>query len=221
MNVSTNLLTGTDWQRLIAAAADTVEAHADELSQLDAVTGDGDHGVNVTTALGHARNQIAHNDGAPPGAVLSATANSFLDHMGGAAGALFGSFFAGLAARIGDADTVDVQMFADAVAIGAAIVAKRGKAEPGDKTMVDALIPAVVAARQAADRDSSIIEALQLTAQAARKGATATSAMTASAGRARYAGEKSIGVQDPGATTVALIFEAWAAACQDLRVDRQ
>lgn len=219
--VSTDHLTGTDWQRLIVAAADTIDAHADELSQLDAITGDGDHGVNVTTALGHARGQLAHIDRPRPGTVLSITADSFLDHMGGAAGALFGSFFAAAAASFGDADAVDVRQFADAVAIGAAVVEKRGKASAGDKTMMDALIPAVVASRRAADQGASVVEALQLTAQSARDGATATTGMQASVGRARYAGDKSIGVQDPGATTVALIFESWAAACEDIPADRQ
>ncbi|VAW04923.1 hypothetical protein MNBD_ACTINO02-2010 [hydrothermal vent metagenome] len=219
MNVSTELLTGADWCRFVVAAADAIDAHADELSHLDSLTGDGDHGANVATALGHARSQIAHHDEASPGTVLAITADSFLDHMGGAAGALFGSFFAAVAASLGDTDAVDVRQFADAIAIGTAVVTKRGKASAGDKTMIDALIPAVVASRRAADQGVSVDEMLQLTAQAARDGATATTRMRASVGRARYTGDKSVGVQDPGATSVALIFESWAEAARKPEAD--
>lgn len=216
MTAAVDCLTGADWKRLVTAAADTVQEHAVELSRLDSVAGDGDHGVNVATAFEHARRAVSRNTSPTPATVLSATAASFLEEMGGAAGALFGSFFRSAAISCGDSKTTSSAQFAAAVAAGTAIVAKRGKAQAGDKTMMDALLPATEASRAAAERGFSIRDTLQFAAAAARGGAEATSTMSAAQGRARYAGEKSVGTQDPGATTVALIFEAWSATSQDL-----
>ncbi|NOY56392.1 MAG: DAK2 domain-containing protein, partial [Actinobacteria bacterium] len=93
MKLATDRLTGTDWQRLVVAAADVIDDHVEELSRLDAAVGDGDHGINVATALRHARRAVARLEDPTPSNVLSVVAGSFFEEMGGAAGALFGSFF--------------------------------------------------------------------------------------------------------------------------------
>ena len=210
--VTGDCLDGADWQRLVSAAADVIDEHVDELSRLDAAGGDGDHGVNVSTAMQYARREVAALDDPTPADVFAVTSRAFLDEMGGAAGALFGSFFRAVTKSFTGHAAIDTARLADALAAGTEIVASRGKAQPGDKTMVDALAPAAAAGRAAAAGDAGIRDALGMIAAAARDGAGSTSTMTASAGRARYAEDRSLGVQDPGATTVALVFEAWASA---------
>ncbi|MDX2343523.1 MAG: dihydroxyacetone kinase subunit L, partial [Acidimicrobiia bacterium] len=150
-----------------------------------------------------------------PSEVLLLVARGFLDEMGGAAGALFGSFFRAAGRSFADAPGIATAALADAFEAGTEIVMRRGKAEPGDKTMVDALVAATAASRKAASDAIPVGDALDAIAAAARQGAELTKDMTASRGRARYAEEKAIGVQDAGATTVALLCEAWAAACKE------
>lgn len=206
-------LDGEAWNRLMLTAADALEGQADMLSQLDAAGGDGDHGVNVATAMQQTRRDLGVLTDPTPGDVLLVTARAFLDEMGGAAGALFGSFFRAVGRSFGDDDLIGTSDLAGAIEAGTEVVKKRGKAEPGDKTMVDALAPAAAAARSAAD--GSMTDALSRMAEAAREGAAATSEMMPAVGRARFSEERTVGIQDPGATTVALMFEAWAAAMEE------
>jgi len=210
MSTTRDALGGPDWQRLIASAASTIQDHADELSRLDAVAGDGDHGINVASALEHASAAVMTLDSPMPADVVLTTANSFLDEMGGAAGALFGSFFLSMSRSFDGHLTIGTSQLADGLVAGTAMVEKRGKAKVGDKTMVDALVPASDAARAADVSGSTIATAFAEMADAAREGAMSTESMTATLGRARYAGPASVGTPDPGATTVALIFESWA-----------
>lgn len=215
MRTSPDRLTGADFQRMVMVAADSIDLHVDELSSLDGAVGDGDHGVNVATAMAFARRELTGRDDLLPSEVLSVVAGGFLDEMGGAAGALFGSFFRAAARSLGEATDIATAAFADALEAGTAVVMRRGKAEPGDKTMVDALVGAAEASRRAAEESIPVGDAMGSIAAAARRGAESTKQMTAARGRARYAEEKSIGVQDAGATTVALLCEAWAAASKE------
>lgn len=211
MNSTTTQLDGQAWKRLVLASANVVEENADELSRLDAAVGDGDHGVNVATAMRHARSELTDAENLLPGDVLKVLARGFLDEMGGAAGALFGSLFKAMGRSFGDAPETDTAQLAGALALGTDTVIRRGRSEPGDKTMVDALVPAVEAANGAAADEVPIPGALAAMSSAARLGAEETTQMSASRGRAKYAGDQAIGIQDAGATTVAIIFEAWAA----------
>ncbi|MCP3976724.1 MAG: DAK2 domain-containing protein, partial [bacterium] len=111
-----------------------------------------------------------------------------------------------------DAEQIDAQQLADALAGGVETVMRRGQTSPGDKTMVDALVPAAAAANEAAEAELGIGEALAAIAAAARSGAESTTSMPASRGRAKYAGDKAVGVADAGATTVAIVLEAWSAS---------
>ncbi len=205
-------LDGGDWRTMVIAAADAVEQQVDELSRLDAAVGDGDHGVNVVTALRYARNELADSGDLLPGDVMKVLARGFLDEMGGAAGALFGSLFRVMGRSFGDTEATDTGQLAEALAGGVETVMRRGQTSPGDKTMVDALVPAAAAATDSAQEGVALVDALAAVGTAARNGAEATTAMPASRGRAKYAGDKAVGVPDAGATTVAIIFETWAAS---------
>ena len=215
MNSAVEHLDGKDWAAMVVAAADAVELQVDELSRLDAVVGDGDHGVNVVTALRFARSELTAEEDLLPGDVMKVLARGFLDEMGGAAGALFGSLFRVIGRSFGDAETTDTGQFADALSGGVETVMRRGQTSPGDKTMVDALAPAAATATQFSEAGKAIGDTLVAVGAAARGGAEASTLMPASRGRAKYAGDKAVGVPDAGATTVAIIFETWAATIEE------
>lgn len=212
MSATASYLDGQDWKRLVLAAADAVEEQTDELSRLDAAVGDGDHGVNVATAMRYARNTLSASEDLLPGDVLKITAQGFLDEMGGAAGALFGSLFRTMGRSFGDAAETNTALIVASLGNGSETVMRRGQTRPGDKTMVDALAAATAAAADIDTDNASVSYAMAVMAEGARRGAESTTLMTASRGRAKYAGDKAVGVPDAGASTVAIILEAWAAA---------
>jgi dihydroxyacetone kinase-like protein len=205
-------LNSGDLLRMVAASAEEIASNAADLSRLDAVAGDGDHGVNMTAAMARAQSLAEALPTPNPSEVLGAVAAACLDGPGGASGALFGSFFEGVAGAIGQGSEVDSATLAEALAAGLREVRRVGKAAVGDKTMIDALAPAVDAAMTAARAGHSPGRVLSEAAAAGRDGAEGTSRLFARTGRARYAVERTIGTQDPGATAAALILEAWARA---------
>ncbi len=201
---------------MIAAARRRVSDHQDELSRLDAVAGDGDHGVNMATALSEATDRIEGLSDPTPAEVFRTAGRAFHDAVGGAAGALFGSFFGAIGGQLNR--SANPAAPADLVAgmeKGLARLMRIGRVEPGQKTMVDALSPAVNEARSATTEGASLARVLGAAARAARQGATSTASMEPRAGRARYAAKQSIGTEDPGACTVALIFKAWAETTEN------
>lgn len=195
--------------RLINSAAARVADEAEELSRLDAIAGDGDHGVNMATAFGEAAQRLEKTSPSSVPEVFRTTGTAFTEVVGGASGALFGSFFKAVAANL-EMDHPSPGDIADALQRGAERMTKLGRAEPGQKTMIDALVPAVDAARAAARGGADLAATLAAAAESARIGAAATATMTPAAGRARYAPEQSLGSPDPGATTIAVVFAAWA-----------
>lgn len=193
----------------IATAAAWIEANATQLSELDAAIGDGDHGANMTRGM-HA---VAAKIGAEfpdLGALFKTVGMTLLSTVGGASGPLYGGFFLAVAKPCAGLASIESEAWADALAAGAQDIARRGKAQPGDKTMLDAMLPALEALRAAGPE---LAAATAAAAVAARKGAEATTPLLARKGRASYLGERSIGHQDPGATSCALLFEALAEAC--------
>ena len=199
---------------MIRSAAHRVNHHQDELSRLDAVAGDGDHGVNMATALTDATKRI---DGSveTPAKVFRTTGRAFHDTVGGAAGALFGAFFGAIGGHLDrSANPAAASELVAGLEKGLARVMRIGKVQPGQKTMVDALAPAVKHARVALKNGDFLPAVLSAAGQAARRGARSTAAMKPKVGRARYAAQHSLGNEDPGACTVALIFEAWAEAAK-------
>jgi phosphoenolpyruvate---glycerone phosphotransferase subunit DhaL len=199
-----------DIARMIRSAADKIRAQRDELSKLDSAIGDGDHGMTIARAMDIAEKVIEESDKAEVKAMLKDVGWGVMGVDGGATGPLLGSFLMGMSDGIGEQDTIDCKVMAAMFEGGLAGVRKQTKAQVGDKTMMDALLPAVGAIREAADSGKSIREALQNAAEAGEKGAISTKDFQARFGRAKNLGERTIGFQDPGATSMSLLFRGFA-----------
>jgi dihydroxyacetone kinase-like protein len=189
-------------------AGSAVRERADYLTQLDAAIGDGDHGTNMTRGFDAVGKALAAQPEMPPGRVLLVAGKTLVSSVGGASGPLWGSAFKAAGRKLGDRDALDGQTLADALDAALAAVIELGAAAPGDKTMVDALGPAAAALRERAAAGASLADAVAAAADAAQEGASATVPMQARKGRASYLGERSVGHQDPGATSAALIMRA-------------
>jgi len=186
-----------------------VREQRDTLTELDAAIGDADHGTNLDRGLTAAVSALGTESPADPAAVLKTVATTLIRTVGGASGPLYGTFFLRASGTLGDADGTAL---AAALRAGLDGVAARGKAEPGDKTMLDALGPACDALDRTLSDGKPLEEALRAAAEAAARGRDATVPMIARKGRASYLGERSAGHQDPGATSAALLMEAAATA---------
>jgi phosphoenolpyruvate---glycerone phosphotransferase subunit DhaL len=195
------------WMERFAAA---VAENRSYLTKLDGAIGDGDHGTNMDRGMKKALERLGTTDGDDIGASLKAVGMALVSSVGGAAGPLYGTFFMQMGQAAAGRSELDVAGFTEAFDAGLQGVIKRGKAEPGDKTMVDALTPALEALR-AADGDD-VAAALGKAAQAAQEGMEATVPMVARKGRASYLGERSAGHQDPGATSSHLLLKSAAEA---------
>jgi dihydroxyacetone kinase-like protein len=203
-----------DMGRMIRAAADKIRANRDDLSKLDSAIGDGDHGMTIARAMGIAEKVIEESDKKEFKGLLKEVGWGVMGVDGGATGPLLGSFLMGLGNGIDELETIDCPTLAVMFEAGLAGVRRQSKAQVGDKTLMDALLPAVDAIRQAADAEKSITEALQAAAEAAQKGAISTKDFRAKFGRAKNLGERTIGCQDPGATSMALIFQGFFEGSQ-------
>jgi phosphoenolpyruvate---glycerone phosphotransferase subunit DhaL len=197
------------WMRAAAAA---IEAEAAHLTQLDSAIGDGDHGVNMTRGL----RAVLAADGAdgPPGRQLITAGKTLVSSVGGASGPLWGTALRRAGRAAGDAPELDAATLATALEAAVAGVIELGAAEPGDKTMVDALGPAVRALRAEVDAGAPLAAAIDAAVQAAEAGARATVPMQARKGRASYLGERSIGHEDPGAASTTLLLRALGSALE-------
>ena len=195
----------------LAAFRDAVHEHAEELTALDAAIGDADHGSNLVRGTDAV---MAALD--PPPATASELFKSsglaLVSSVGGASGPLYGTFFLRAAAAAGDADTVDSQTLLAALRAGVDGIVDRGRAQPGDKTMYDALAAAELAMAAALDGGHDLSTATTRAAAAAREARDATAPMQARKGRASYLGERSIGHVDPGAASATLLIESLALA---------
>jgi dihydroxyacetone kinase-like protein len=203
-----------DMGRMIRAAADKIRANRDDLSKLDSAIGDGDHGMTIARAMGIAEKVIEESEKKELKGLLKDVGWGVMGVDGGATGPLLGSFLMGLGNGIDELETVDCPLLAVMFEAGLAGVRRQSKAQIGDKTMMDALLPAVDAMRQAADEGKSIKEAFQKAAAAAKKGAVSTKEFKARFGRAKNLGDRTIGCQDPGATSMALIFQGFLEGLQ-------
>ena len=205
----------TTW---LAEAGDEINAQADYLTQLDAAIGDGDHGTNMRRGFEAVGKALAgQGDSTPPGRLLIVAGKTLVATVGGASGPLWGSALRRAGRTLGDSDSFDAKQLA--LALDAAIegVVELGAAATGDKTMIDALVPAARAMHDGLDSGRSLEEAAGDAAEAARAGAEATIPMQARKGRASYLGERSIGHQDPGATSAAIILGALSRAVSSSR----
>jgi dihydroxyacetone kinase-like protein len=194
----------------IKAVAGVVEQNRDYLTQLDAAIGDADHGANMERGFKAVMTKMPEYADKDIGTIFKTVGMTLLSTVGGAGGPLYGTFF--LQAGMKSAGKMELSLDDWALALKAAVdgVIMRGKAELGDKTMVDALTPAVEALEHAKTNGDSLPSALQKSAEAARQGMLATIPLVARKGRASYLGPRSADHQDPGATSSYLILQAAA-----------
>ena len=196
----------------LTLCAEAMAEHRAELIELDRAIGDSDHGENMDRGFQAVLAKLAEDAPETPGAALKLAAMTLMSKVGGAAGPLYGTAFLRAATALGDASAVDAAGWAAALAAARDGIVARGKAEPGDKTMVDAWTPAVEAATAAAGNGGAVLNVLTAAAEAAEAGAVATDPLVARKGRASYLGERSAGHRDPGAASSALILRAAAGA---------
>jgi dihydroxyacetone kinase-like protein len=202
----------TELGRMFAEATQLIRSQNEILSQLDSQCGDGDHGTTMMRvmevlegAIGSSSNERNLSE------TLRQAGWTVMNVDGGASSALLGSFIAGMGnTELGD--EIDCAALAKSLETGLQSVQKQTKARPGDKTMMDALVPAVEAFGKAAASGKSISEAMNDAAVAAETGAASTSYLVARHGRAKYLGEKTLGCPDAGATSMALLFRGFSVA---------
>jgi len=195
----------TNWMREIDAV---VRNERDHLVQLDAAIGDGDHGTNMVRGFEAVVQALDGAGEQPPGKLLILAGRTLVSTVGGASGPLWGSALRSGGRVLGDDSSFDGGQLVDVLAAALASVKDLGTAAVGDKTMVDALEPAVDALRARIGGGDSVADALDAAARAAEDGMRATIPLQARKGRASYLGERSVGHQDPGATSTALIVRA-------------
>ncbi|WP_225846756.1 dihydroxyacetone kinase subunit DhaL [Streptomyces sp. HPF1205] len=204
-------------RRWLDIATEAVEREADHLTQLDSPIGDADHGGNMRRGFRAARTSIAQEPPDTPGGALVAVGRQLISTVGGASGPLYGTLLRRAGKALGEEASVTAAQLRDALRAGIDGVAQLGGAVPGDKTMLDALLPALEAFGGALDAGGALADALDAAAQASDEGAKATIPMRARKGRASYLGERSIGHQDPGATSSALLIAALAQTAREGR----
>jgi phosphoenolpyruvate---glycerone phosphotransferase subunit DhaL len=192
----------------LAEAAAVVESQRDHLTQLDAAIGDADHGINLARGFGAVTAALEGASTPTPGSVLVLAGTTLISKVGGASGPLYGMAFRQAGKALGTAPQADLPALAGALEAALAGVQKLGAAQEGEKTMVDALAPAVSALAKATAEGTPAAAALSASAAAAAAGAQATISMQALKGRASYLGPRSVGHEDPGAASTALIIAA-------------
>ncbi|MFJ4297004.1 dihydroxyacetone kinase subunit DhaL [Curtobacterium sp. SP.BCp] len=194
-----------DWVRRSAA---TIDDHRAELVTLDREIGDGDHGENLDRGFRAVVEAIDAGSFDTPGSVFKTVATKLISTVGGAAGPLFGTAYLKAAQAAGDAEVLDASALVAVLTAARDGVVSRGKAEVGDKTMVDAWTPAVDAAASAAEAGAAPEQVLAAAADAAATGAESTDALVARKGRASYLGERAVGHRDPGAQSTVYLLRA-------------
>jgi len=200
-------------QRWLEQAAASLREQRDYLTQLDAAIGDADHGTNMDRGFTAVIAKLEESDGAAsPGRLLITAGGTLVSTVGGASGPLWGTALRRAGRALGDAEEFESGELAAALDAALEGVVELGAAQEGEKTMVDALAPAVRALRERLDGGASLAEAARAAFEAGEEGMRATVPLQASKGRASYLGERSIGHQDPGATSTALILGALASA---------
>ncbi|MHA5053627.1 dihydroxyacetone kinase subunit DhaL [Streptomyces sp. SD15] len=190
------------FRRWMTATAASVDREAQRLTDLDSPIGDADHGTNMQRGFTAVVATLEKEAPDTPGAVLTLAGRRLISTVGGASGPLYGTLLRRTGKALGDAAEVTEEQLADALHTGVDAVMTLGGAAPGDKTMIDALVPAVAA----------LSDSFAAAKAAAEEGAVATTPLQARKGRASYLGERSIGHQDPGATSSSLLIGALVEA---------
>jgi dihydroxyacetone kinase-like protein len=201
-----------DWISRFGAA---VTEKRDWLTELDSAIGDADHGANMARGMSAVGEKLGAGTPATVDELLKSVGMTLVSSVGGASGPLYGTFFLRMGMTAGAVSELDGPGLAAALRAGLDGIVARGKAEAGDKTMFDAMAPAVDALDEALAAGSSVPDAVGAAADAAAKGRDATLPLVARKGRASYLGERSAGHLDPGAASTAILFETLAAAVAD------
>ena len=211
--IKTGDLTPPIFLTALRSIGETMIQSKDELCALDGIIGDGDHGVTMEIGW---KAILTSLDGMPDGATVSEIcticAKAFLDSVGASAGPLYASAFNAAGRAVSDRLNLDAGATASLISAMADGIQQRGKAAVGDKTMIDAWMPASEAAKLSADQDHSIVEVVAAAAQAARNGADQTKSMMSKRGRSKVLGERSVGHVDPGAHSAALFLDSFASS---------
>jgi len=203
-------ISASDVRAWIGAYATTIAEHRTELVKLDTAIGDADHGTNMDRGMRAAVEKLEAAEGDDIGALLKVVGMALVSKVGGAAGPLYGTLFLQMGTASAGCDELDLAGWTDALEAGVNGVQARGKAQLQDKTMLDALLPAVAALRTAAGESAGLGDALRRSAAAAEEGMRATIPLEARRGRASYLGPRSVGHQDPGATSSHLLLRTAA-----------
>ncbi|SHL50348.1 dihydroxyacetone kinase subunit DhaL [Actinacidiphila paucisporea] len=197
-------------RRWLDAAAAAMDRESARLTELDSPIGDADHGTNMRRGFLAARTAVEQDPPETPGGVLVLVGRTLISTVGGASGPLYGTLLRRAGKELGEEQAVSAARLRDALRAGVDGVAALGGAGPEDKTMLDALLPALDALTGALDAGGGAADALAAASAAADEGAKATTPLRARKGRASYLGERSVGHQDPGATSSALLITALA-----------
>jgi len=206
-------ITFEDFIKIFTKIRDDIESNIKYLCKLDSVIGDGDHGTTISKGFNNAIKQIEANKPNNIRDLFLNAGNAIIDSVGGVTGVVFGSMFTSMGEALPD-DVKSIgkegllKMFEKGLDTSLTI----GKgAKPGEKTMVDALFPAVLSLKKSLEENNSLKDAIKEMSAAAENGANSTKEMIATKGRARYLGERSIGFQDPGATSISIIIKAFSS----------
>jgi phosphoenolpyruvate---glycerone phosphotransferase subunit DhaL len=192
----------------LQAVAKTIAQNKDYLTELDAAIGDADHGINLDRGFQKVVPQLAQIETKDIGIILKTISMTLISTVGGASGPLYGTFFLRASTAVTGKEELTPSDLADLLQAGVAGVVERGKAKLGDKTMLDALSPAATSFAEAIAKGNSTVDALKQAVRSAETGMKQTIPLVALKGRASYLGERSVGHQDPGATSSYLILRA-------------
>lgn len=199
------------WLQKFAAE---IEQNKDYLTELDAAIGDADHGINMDRGFQKVNSQLPSVADKDIGSILKAVSMTLISSVGGASGPLYGTFFLKASAAVADQQHLTDEDIVNLLQAGLDGVLQRGKAQLGDKTMLDVLSPAVDAFKQAVSQGKNTLEAMQKAVATAGQAMLDTTPMLAKKGRASYLGERSIGHQDPGATSSYLMLKCLLASLE-------
>ena len=203
-----------DTLAVVKEMAAAMEENRKHLTKLDSEIGDGDHGNNMHRGFQAALERLEGTEPQTPADVLKAVSTALVGKVGGAAGPLYGTAFLRASTSLSGKEDLSSEDVAEAMEAALGGVKQRGKAEEGDKTMIDALAPAVAAAKKAASSGKGVGDVSREAAEAAGEGSEATVSLTARRGRASYLGERAAGHMDPGARSTYLLLDAAARALE-------
>ena len=196
------------WQKALIHVADTIVEHEPYLTEVDTLIGDGDHGIGMKRGFTALKNMLEHQTFQTMESLCKATGMELVKTMGGASGVIFGTLFIGGLKELGDTASVSLEQLARYFDAGCTAIQRRGKARAGQKTMLDAFIPAVEALKAQAAKGADIVSAFGQAQFAAKEGTEASKSMKSQMGRSKNFQDTTIGLPDPGAISTRLIFQA-------------